>query len=116
MGLCYGAQGPWEPGTSVKKVKKSWGGSRFALGGGPGSFSCYGARESSPGPCVGETMNSIQKRFSSHRSSIRTGKSNQLIHGHFHNECHGLDNCRIIPIENIEAPGLNQKETTRHRL
>ena len=65
---------------------------------------------------VGESKNSIQKRFSSHRSSIRNGKSNQLIHNHFHIDCHGLDNCRIIPIEKIEAPGLNEKEITRYRL
>ena len=65
---------------------------------------------------VGESMNSIQKRFNGHRTFMRNGKSSQLVHGHFHNDCHGLNNCRIIPIEKIEAPGLNQKEMTRYRL
>ena len=65
---------------------------------------------------VGETMNSVRERFTRHRSSIKGGKSNQLVHGHFHDEYHDLSNCKIIPIEKIEAPGLNQKQLTRYRL
>ena len=57
---------------------------------------------------VGETKNSIQKRFSGHKSSIRKGDSNQLIHRHFQEDCHGLSNCSIFPIEKINATGLNQ--------
>ena len=56
---------------------------------------------------VGETKNSIQKRFSGHRSSIRKGESNQLIHKHFQEDCHGISNCSIFPIEKINATGLN---------
>ena len=65
---------------------------------------------------IGETKNSIQKRFTGHRSLINSGKSNQLIHNHFHKENHDLSNCVIIPIEKIEATGLNEKELTRLRL
>ena len=65
---------------------------------------------------IGETKNNINKRFSAHRSSINSGKSNQLIHDHFHKENHDLSNCIIIPIEKIEAAGLNEKELTRMRL
>ena len=57
---------------------------------------------------IGETKNSIQKRFSGHKSSIRKGDSNQLIHRHFQEDCHGLTNCSIFPIEKINATGLNQ--------
>ena len=52
---------------------------------------------------IGETQNSIQKHFTGHRSSINWGKTNQLVHQHFHEECHGLANCEIIPIEKIES-------------
>ena len=65
---------------------------------------------------IGETKNSIQKRFAGHRSLISSGNSNQLIHNHFHKENHDLCNCQIIPIEKIEAAGLNEKELTRMRL
>ena len=57
---------------------------------------------------VGETKNCIQKRFSGHRSSIRKGESNQLIHRHFQEDCHGLSNCSIFPIEKINTSGLSQ--------
>ena len=51
---------------------------------------------------IGETKNSIQRRFTGHRSSINSGKTNQLIHHHFHKDNHDLVNCIIIPIEKIE--------------
>jgi hypothetical protein len=66
--------------------------------------------------CVGETKNSIQKRFTGHRSHINSGKSNQLVHNHFHKENHDLSNCLIIPIEKIERADLNEREITRLRL
>ena len=50
---------------------------------------------------VGETKNCLHKRFSNHRSNIRLGKSCQLVHKHFQEDCHGLSNCKIIPIEKI---------------
>ena len=51
---------------------------------------------------VGETKNRLQTRFSNHRSMIRSGKSCQLVHKHFQEDCHGLRNCGIIPIEKID--------------
>ena len=67
---------------------------------------------------VGETRNSIQRRFTGHRFDIESGKSNQLIHHHFHRGNHGLSNCEIIPIEKIENEdlshrGLNQEQLKR---
>ena len=58
---------------------------------------------------VGETKNCLQKRFSGHRSSIRRGESGQLIHKHFQEDCHGLSNCSIFPIEKIDITSLNQQ-------
>ena len=58
---------------------------------------------------IGETKNSLQKRFSGHRSSIRKGTSGQLIHKHFQEDCHGLSNCSIFPIEKIDSTGLAQQ-------
>ena len=65
---------------------------------------------------IGESKNSIQKRFAGHRSSINLGKNHQLTHNHFHRENHHLSNCLILPIEKIEAMGLNDRELTRIRL
>ena len=65
---------------------------------------------------IGETKNSIQKRFAGHRSQINSGKSNQLVHNHFHRENHDISNCLIIPIEKIEDTDLNERELTRLRL
>ena len=64
---------------------------------------------------IGETQNSIQKRFTSHRSSINSGKSNQMIHQHFHQECHGLSNCEIILIEKIESDEILQRGLTNEQ-
>ena len=50
---------------------------------------------------IGETKNPLHIRFSGHRNSIKSGKSGQLVHKHFHENCHGLSNCNIIPIEKI---------------
>ena len=61
---------------------------------------------------IGETQNSIQKRFSGHRSSINSKNSSQLVHQHFDQECHGLSNCEIIPIEKIESNEILRQELT----
>ena len=58
---------------------------------------------------IGETKNRLQTRFSGHRSNIRMGNSCQLVHKHFQDDCHGLGNCRIIPIEKIDTGGLNRQ-------
>ena len=65
---------------------------------------------------IGETKNSVRVRFNGHKSSIKSGKSSQLVHHHFHNECHGLNNCSILPIEKIEALGLNDQALKNLRL
>ena len=57
---------------------------------------------------VGETVNSIQVRFRGHRSSISSGNSSQIVHHHFYKDNHDLSNCVIVPIEKIEAPGLDK--------
>ena len=67
---------------------------------------------------IGETKNRLQTRFSGHRNSIKSGKSGQLIHGHFQDDCHGIGNCRILPIEQIDrsmvnSEGLNEQEIVR---
>ena len=58
---------------------------------------------------VGETKNRLQKRFSNHRSSIKSGNSCQLVHKHFGEDAHGLDNCKILPIEIINHEMLDQQ-------
>ena len=58
---------------------------------------------------VGETKNRLQTRFSGHRSSIKSGNSCQLVHKHFGEDAHGLDNCRILPIEIINHELLDQQ-------
>ena len=58
---------------------------------------------------VGETKNRLQTRFSGHRTSIRKGDSGQFVHKHFHEDCHGLSNCRIIPIERIYLSDYDRK-------
>ena len=65
---------------------------------------------------VGETKNSTQKRFNGHRSSIRRNKSNQLVHQHFNEACHGLDNITIQPIKFINLPNATQREKDKFRL
>ena len=74
---------------------------------------------------IGETKNKLQKRFSNHKSSINSNNSCQLVHKHFQGDCHGLDNCRIIPIEKIDTrplvvqnldPLLLNKAVTKLRL
>ena len=56
---------------------------------------------------VGETKNRLQTRFSDHRSKIRSGKSCQLVHKHFQEDCHGVRNCKIIPIEKVDVRTFN---------
>ena len=63
---------------------------------------------------VGETKNNIRERFRGHRTSIFSGKSNQIVHQHFHRDCHGIDNCVIIPIEKIES--LNASEQMLNKI
>ena len=50
---------------------------------------------------IGETKNRLHIRFNSHRNRIKSNKSGQLVHKHFQENCHGLANCIIIPIEKI---------------
>ena len=61
---------------------------------------------------VGETKSKLQKRFSNHKSSINSGISCQLVHQHFQEDCHGLVNCKIIPIEKIDTRPLPQQNLT----
>ena len=65
---------------------------------------------------IGETKNRLQTRFSSHRSSIKSGTSCQLIHKHFEENGHGLVNCRIIPIEKIDISLINQHNLTSEQI
>ena len=58
---------------------------------------------------IGETKNRLQTRFNGHKSNIKMGNSCQLVHKHFQEDCHGLRNCRIIPIEKIDTRNLNQQ-------
>ena len=51
---------------------------------------------------VGETKNRLQTRFSKHKSDIRLGNSCQIIHKHFEESGHGIDNCKILPIEKVD--------------
>ena len=64
---------------------------------------------------VGETKNSIRERFRGHRTSIFSGKSNQIVHQHFHRDCHGIDNCVIIPIEKIESVNASEQMLNKIR-
>ena len=41
--------------------------------------------------------------------------SNQLIHQHFHRDCHGFENCLIFPIEKIESPNATDHQLTKLR-
>ena len=50
---------------------------------------------------IGETKCRLHIRFNGHRSRINSNKSGQLVHKHFQENCHGLANCIIIPIEKI---------------
>ena len=65
---------------------------------------------------VGETKNKLQKRFSNHRSQINSGNSCQLIHKHFQGDCHGISNCKIIPIEKIDSSTLNNQNLNNEQL
>ena len=65
---------------------------------------------------VGETKNKLQKRFSNHRSQINSGNSCQLIHKHFQGDCHGISNCKIIPIEKIDSNILNNQNLDNEQL
>ena len=56
---------------------------------------------------VGETKNRLQTRFSGHKSSIKSGKSCQVIHKHFEESGHSFNNIRILPIENINVSLLD---------
>ena len=65
---------------------------------------------------VGETKSKLQKRFSSHKSSINSGNSCQLVHQHFQADCHGLTNCKIIPIEKIDTRPFLQQNLNPNQL
>ena len=52
---------------------------------------------------VGETKNRLQTRFSKHKSDIRSGNACQIIHKHFEESGHGIDNCKVLPIEKIDS-------------
>ena len=65
---------------------------------------------------IGETKNKLQKRFSNHKSSIKSGTSCQLVHQHFQADCHGLMNCKVIPIEKIDTRPLNQQNLNQNQL
>ena len=65
---------------------------------------------------VGETKNRLQTRFSKHKSDIRSGKSCQIIHKHFEESGHGLENCRILPIEKIDCRPASHRDLSGSEL
>ena len=65
---------------------------------------------------VGKTKTKLKRRFSNHKSSINSGTSCQLVHQHFQADCHGITNCKIIPIEKIDIRPLLQQNLNQNQL
>ena len=65
---------------------------------------------------VGETKNRLQTRFSKHKSDIRSGNACQIIHKHFEESGHGIDNCKVLPIEKIDSRPASHQDLSGSEL
>ena len=64
---------------------------------------------------VGETGRSLRSRMNGHRSAIKKG-GQSLLHRHFHQPAHSVDDMRVQILENVYSSDKPALSTSLHRI